>query len=69
VQELEKRLRDRSTDTDDKIRDRIDKASHEMKFAEQFDVILNNDNLEDTLLRGEEIVRDFLDRPLIQDKV
>ncbi len=39
-----------------------------MNSAERFDVILVNDNLEETLLRGEDIVRDFLDQPLIQEK-
>ena len=68
MQELEKRLRDRSTDTDDKILDRMEKAGDEMKSSLQFDVILVNDNLEETLLRGEDIVRDFLDQPLIQEK-
>jgi guanylate kinase len=68
LQELEKRLRSRSTDTEDKIRDRMAKAGHEMKYAEQFDVILVNDNLEDTLLQGEKIVRDFLDQDLIGTK-
>jgi len=66
--ELEKRLRDRSTDTDDKILDRMEKAGDEIKSAEQFDVILVKDYLEETLLRGEDIVRDFLDQPLIQEK-
>ena len=68
MQELEKRLRDRSTDTDDKILDRMEKAGDEMKSAAQFDVILVNDKLENTLLQGEDIVRDFLDQPLIQEK-
>ena len=68
MQELEKRLRDRSTDTDDKILNRMEKAGDEMKSSKQFDVILVNDNLEETLLRGEDIVRDFLDQPLIQGK-
>ncbi len=68
MQELEKRLRDRSTDTDDKIRDRMEKASDEIKYAGQFDVVLVNENLEDTLMRGETIVRDFLDQPLIHEQ-
>ena len=68
IQELEKRLRDRSTDTDDKIRDRMEKASDEIKYAGQFDVVLVNENLEDTLMRGETIVRDFLDQPLIHEQ-
>lgn len=68
-QELEKRLRDRSTDPDDKIRDRLDKAAEEMEYAEKFDVVLVNDSLEDTLLRGEKIVREFLEQPLTPDQV
>jgi len=67
LKELEKRLRDRSTDADDKIQNRMKKAGDEMHSAEQFDVILVNDNLEETLLRGEDIVREFLDQPLIQE--
>jgi len=68
LQELEKRLRDRSTDPDEKIRDRMAKAGEEMKYAGQFDVILVNDNLEDTLLKGEKIVRDFLNQPFIPEQ-
>lgn len=68
MQELEKRLRDRSTDTDDKILNRMEKAGDEMKSVGQFDVVLVNDNLEDTLRLGEKLVRDFLDQPLIQEK-
>ena len=69
LRELEKRLRDRSTDTEEKIRDRMEKAGDEMKYSGQFDVILINDKLADTLLQGEKIVRDFLDQPLKQDQV
>jgi guanylate kinase len=68
LRELEKRLRDRSTDPDEKIRDRMAKAGEEMKYAGQFDVILVNDNLEDTLLKGEKIVRDFLNQPFIPEQ-
>jgi guanylate kinase len=68
LQELEKRLRDRSTDPDEKIRDRMAKAGEEMKYAGQFDVILVNDNLVDTLLKGEKIVRDFLNQPFIPEQ-
>lgn len=68
LQELEKRLRNRSTDTEDKIRDRMEKAGDEMKYAEQFDVVLVNENMEKTLLQGEKIVSDFLDKPLIPNQ-
>ena len=68
IKELEKRLRDRSTDTDDKIRDRMAKAASEMKYSARFDLILVNDHLEDTLVRGRKIVQEFLDQPLIPDQ-
>jgi guanylate kinase len=43
----------------------MEKAGVEMKYAEQFDVVLVNENLEETLLQGEKLVRDFLEKPLI----
>jgi guanylate kinase len=67
MQELEKRLRDRSTDTENKIRERMVKAASEMEYSARFDVILVNDHLADTLLRGRKIVQDFLDQPLIHE--
>ena len=68
LQELEKRLRDRSTDTDDKIRERMVKAAGEMEYSDRFDVILVNDHLADTLVSGRKIVQDFLDQPLIHEQ-
>ncbi len=68
IKELEKRLRDRSTDTDEKIRDRMAKAASEMKYSAWFDLILVNDHLADTLVRGRKIVQEFLDQPLIPDQ-
>lgn len=60
VEELEKRLQNRSTETDDKIKTRIAKAEYELGFAKHFDIILTNDNLEETLLKAERLVSDFL---------
>ncbi|HJX71481.1 MAG TPA: hypothetical protein VJ346_05995, partial [Bacteroidales bacterium] len=60
VDELQKRLEKRSTDTPDKIRGRLAKARHEMKFAGKFDKILVNDKLEDALKETEQLVRMFL---------
>jgi guanylate kinase len=59
-EELEKRLRDRSTDREDEIRDRLAKAGQELEFARQFDVILLNETLEVTLAAAENLVRNFL---------
>jgi len=58
--ELEKRLRSRSTDSEEIIRKRIDKAEYELGFAPEFDVILINDKLEDALIKSDEIVQKFL---------
>ena len=57
---LEQRLRDRSTDPEEKIRDRITKASSEMEYAGRFDVIIVNDILDDAQAEAEKIVSDFL---------
>jgi guanylate kinase len=57
---LEKRLRERSSDPEEKIQTRIAKAESEMQYADRFDVILVNDRLEDTLRKAEELVRAFL---------
>lgn len=57
---LEQRLRDRSTDTEEKIRDRVAKASSEIDYAEQFDVIIINDRLDDALAKTEKVVSEFL---------
>ncbi len=60
ITELEKRLIARSTDKRDVIRERVEKATHEMTYAPFFDVIIVNDNLEHALQEAEEKVRKFL---------
>lgn len=46
VEELEKRLRNRKTESEEKIQMRLAKAERELNKATSFDVILKNDNLE-----------------------
>lgn len=58
--ELEKRLRYRSTETEDKINQRMSKAREELSKANEFDYILINDNLEKALKEAEKVVADFL---------
>jgi len=60
IEVLRYRLRNRSTETAEKIAMRIEKAQHEMTFAEQFDYILINDQLEPALKTAETKVREFL---------
>ncbi len=60
IEELERRLRHRSTDPEESIRERVAKAKLEMSYADKFDVILVNDVLEETLKKAEDIVFDFI---------
>jgi guanylate kinase len=60
VDELEKRLRGRSTETEDKIAQRLAKAREEISYSEQFDVILINDDLEKACDQAEMLVKTFL---------
>lgn len=46
VDDLEKRLRHRSTETEEKIQQRLAKAKLELSYADKFDVVLLNDHLE-----------------------
>lgn len=59
-EELEKRLRTRSTESEDKINQRMEKANKELSFADKFDVILVNDDLTEACNKAEGIVREFL---------
>ncbi len=58
--ELEKRLRERGTESEDKIQQRLDKSASELTFSQDFDVILVNDNLEEAKQEVVRLVRQFL---------
>jgi len=60
VEELENRLRSRSTDSEEVIRNRVDKFIYELSFANRFDTIIINDKLEDALNEAEETLNKFL---------
>ncbi len=62
IEEMEKRLRKRQTETEEKIKERVAKAEREFKFAKYFDVILVNDNLETAKQEAETLVSDFIDK-------
>jgi len=63
IEELEKRLTGRSSDSDESIRKRIEKARKEISYFNQFDVVIVNDVLETALEKAEHIVRKFLTSP------
>lgn len=60
VDELEKRLRYRNTDSEESIQRRVAKAQFEMSFEKEFDVTLVNENLDDSLAKAQQLVDDFL---------
>lgn len=60
MEELEKRLRNRSTESEDKIKNRLQKAKQESEYSNRFDVIIVNDNLADAVKNAERTVKDFL---------
>jgi guanylate kinase len=60
---LEKRLRGRSTESEEKINMRLAKAKQELSTAEQFDVILLNDDLERACAEANVLVDHYLAKP------
>lgn len=60
--ELEKRLRFRSTETEEKIQQRLRKAGQELGRAKEFDVILINEDLERAVHQAKELVTTFLNQ-------
>lgn len=60
IAELESRLKKRSTDSEETIRKRLEKAEYELGFAPQFDRIIVNDRLEKATEETFQIIKDFL---------
>jgi guanylate kinase len=60
VDELKRRLKERSTESDEKINMRIAKAHVELATAPQFDIIIKNYELEIALKEAYELVKDFV---------
>lgn len=61
VDELKRRLKERSTESDEKINMRIAKAHVELATAPQFDVVIKNYDLEVALEEANELVKNFID--------
>jgi len=59
IEVMEKRLRSRKTDSEEKIQERLAKAEKELSYAKDFDVILVNDDLETAKKEAEKLIRKF----------
>jgi guanylate kinase len=66
IGELEKRLRNRGSESEETLRKRVDKAVFELKYAPRFDTIIVNDNLEVKCRDLVEIVTSFISSQPIQ---
>ena len=62
IEELEKRLTLRSTDSTEDINERINKANRELSYAEKFDIIIINDELEKAIQESEIAVKKFVNQ-------
>jgi len=60
IKEMERRLRDRQTDSEEKIKERVAKAEKELKYATDFDVILVNDDLKVAKEEAYTLVQKFI---------
>jgi guanylate kinase len=63
VEVLAQRLRNRKTDNEVKIAERLAKSTLEMERAVEFDTIIINDDLKTAQLQAEEILSEFLSKP------
>ena len=60
IYELRARLNGRGTDTPEVIEDRIAKAQFELGYADKFDVVIVNDELEKAKAEALKVVSDFI---------
>ncbi|HNY01206.1 MAG TPA: guanylate kinase [Bacteroidales bacterium] len=60
IEELENRLRKRGTESPESLEKRLDKAAYELSFADRFDRIVINDNLEVKCREVADLVQCFL---------
>ena len=60
VDELEKRLINRDTDSEEVIKTRVNKAQEELEYKNQFDEVLVNDDLDKAKQEIEKLVQNFI---------
>ena len=60
IEVLEQRLKSRGTETEQSLNERIDKAKEELKFANLFDYIIVNDDLQDACEASKDLIHEFL---------
>lgn len=62
VEELRKRLNGRGTDSPEVIESRIAKAEFELEYADKFDTVIVNDDLEKAKAEALQVIRNFIEK-------
>ena len=62
VEELRKRLTGRGTDAPEVIESRVAKAEFELGFAEKFDIVIVNDDLDKAKAEALKVIKDFIEK-------
>lgn len=62
LEELEKRLRERKTETEESLKKRIDKFQYEVTFQEKFDKVIINNYLKNAMIEAETLLKNFIDQ-------
>lgn len=60
LEELKKRLVARGTESEESLAERLDKAAYELGFADKFDALVVNDDLEEAIREAGSIIKRFL---------
>jgi guanylate kinase len=63
IEILKERLRDRGTESAESLSRRLFKANFEMTFQDQFDAVLVNENLSDSLAEAQRLYDEFKKKP------
>lgn len=65
---LRKRLISRGTETEDSLSKRLFKVHFEMSFQDRFDVVLVNDQLDDSYDKAQKLIDDFIQHDIVPAK-
>ncbi len=61
IEELSRRLKARNTDSEESIQKRIAKYSEEIQYADSFDNVILNDDIDLAVLEAEQLIQNFID--------
>lgn len=62
IEVLKQRLESRGTDAPEVIKDRLARAEFELSYADKFDKVVVNDNLEDAQSEALSLIKEFLEK-------